>query len=243
MDIIKLNATDSTNSYLKRLSAAGAVNDFTVITAEYQSEGRGQMGTNWESQSSKNLTFSVFKHVDFLDIEHQFYISMAVSLAIASVLRRFHLKQLKIKWPNDILSEHQKVSGILIENIIKNNQLKYAIIGIGLNINQTDFESLPSASSIRNLTGNTMDRDEVLQQILEQLNHYFSMLEARQFSEICDLYESSLFRLNKPSTFKRKSNKLFTGYIKGVTETGKLQVLVEDEQLKEFDMKQISLLY
>ena len=149
MRIIKLNAIDSTNSFLRQLSNEELVEDFTVVVTEHQTNGRGQMGTQWESQNGKNLMFSVFKHVSGLDVVSHFYLSMTVSIAVFEALKTFQIKGLKIKWPNDILSEQQKLCGVLIENVIKQNQLQSSIIGIGINVNQTIFNDLPNASSMQ----------------------------------------------------------------------------------------------
>ena len=138
MPIIKLDATDSTNSYLRKLSTVETVLDFTIVTAKYQTEGRGQMGTIWSSETSKNLTFSVFKDVSNMNLDFPFFISIVTSLAIIRTLETFSLPKLSIKWPNDILSEDKKVCGILIENVIKNNNINASIIGIGLN-DMVDF--------------------------------------------------------------------------------------------------------
>lgn len=131
MHIIKLDAIDSTNSYLRQLSSKDNLEDFTVVMSKVQTKGRGQMGTVWQAQPSKNLMCSVFIDVSFLDIDENFYISMAASLAITKTLRQFQLQQLNVKWPNDILAGQKKISGILIENVIKNNHLQASIIGIG----------------------------------------------------------------------------------------------------------------
>ena len=142
MNIIKLDAIDSTNAYLKELTLKSIPFDYTVVIAEEQIQGRGQRGTKWESEIGKNLTVSVFKKIEGLRVEQQFYISMCVSLALINSLKKFQIPQLRIKWPNDILSANKKICGILIENIIKNNELVGCIVGIGLNINQKKFQHL-----------------------------------------------------------------------------------------------------
>lgn len=243
MRIIKLDAIDSTNSYLRQLSVAEAIEDFTVVVANHQTNGRGQMGTQWSSQASKNLMVSVFKDVSFLDLEQHFFISIAVSLSILEALEGFKIKNLKVKWPNDILSENKKIGGILIENVIKQTKINATIIGFGVNINQTEFEHLPQASSMRLISGKVYVLEEVLQSILERLVHYFEMLEENQFEILKNTYESSLFRKDKPSTFRDSEERLFSGYIKGVSNSGNLQVMIEDEIIKEFDLKAITLLY
>lgn len=243
MRIIKLNAIDSTNNFLKQLCAKETVEDNTIIVTNYQSHGRGQMGTTWVSEDSKNLMFSVFKDISFLETEQNFYISMATSLSIISALKSFTIPKLQIKWPNDILSENQKICGVLIENIIKQNQLKATIIGVGINVNQTNFSELPKATSLHLLTGKVLNLDEVLQAILENLIHYFNLLKDEKFQQIKDAYEKLLFRKDKPSTFKDSKGVLFSGFIKSISNSGNLQVLLEDNIIKEYDLKEITLLY
>ncbi|WP_431111365.1 biotin--[acetyl-CoA-carboxylase] ligase [Winogradskyella poriferorum] len=243
MYIIKLDAIDSTNSYLKAMSAVNLPKDFTVVVANHQTQGRGQMGTIWQTEDGKNLTASVFKEVGSIAIEKQFYISMAVALSICKALDHLKIPKLSIKWPNDILSANKKICGILIENVIKQNQLKGSIIGFGLNVNQKHFDNLPKASSINLLTGIVYDRDEILSGILTELQAYFKLLDAKNYSEIKTQYEALLFRKDKPSTFKNEDGTTFSGIIKGITETGKLNVWTEDDIIKTFDLKQVTLLY
>lgn len=243
MYIIKLDAIDSTNNYLKALTSANLPKDFTVVVANHQTEGRGQMGTTWQTQDGKNLTASVFKVVSSVAVEKQFYISMVVALSICKALERLKIPQLTIKWPNDILSANKKICGTLIENVIKQNQLKGSIIGFGLNVNQKHFEGLPNASSMSLLTGVVYNKDEVLSAILTALKTYFKLLEAKNYAEIKSKYETLLFRKDKPSTFKIENGSIFSGIIKGVTDTGKLNVWTEDDIIKTFDLKEVSLLY
>lgn len=243
MYIIKLNAIDSTNSYLKAMASVNLPKDFTVVVADHQTQGRGQMGTTWQTEDGKNLTASVFKAFGFVDVEKQFYISMAVALSICKALEILKISQLSIKWPNDILSANKKICGTLIENVIKQNQLKGSIIGFGLNVNQKYFDNLPKASSLSLLTGVVYNKDEVLSQILKQLQYYFAILESKDYEKLKVEYESLLFRKDKPSTFKNEDGTTFSGIIKGITETGKLNVWTEDDVIKTFDLKQVTLLY
>lgn len=244
MNIIKLNATHSTNTYMRKLSATNALEDYTVVWTLDQTKGRGQMGTVWHSQPGKNLTVSIYKDVSWLGIQNHFFISIAVSLALIQTLAELMIMNLKIKWPNDILSDNKKLGGILIENIIKNNQLTASVIGIGLNVNQTDFETLPQASSVINITGRNYALEEILERILANLKNSFLDLQARHaFEEMKKTYDNTLFRLNKPSTFKDKNNNLFAGYIYGTDQQGNLLVLLENKVIKSFGFKEITLLY
>lgn len=243
MRIIKLDAIDSTNSFLRQLSAKEPLEDYTVVMTDYQTHGRGQMGTRWASQQSKNLMVSVFKDVSYLAIENNFYISVVVSLSILKALESLHIRKLRIKWPNDILSDNKKLAGVLIENVIKQNQLQASIIGFGLNVNQTEFDALPNASSLLMLTGTVFHLDEVLQRILKQLQLHFDLLEQGHFEQLKEIYEQHLFRKDRPSTFKNHEEHLFSGIIKGISKSGNLQVSIEDHTIKEFDLKEIQLLY
>ncbi|NQX84541.1 MAG: biotin--[acetyl-CoA-carboxylase] ligase [Flavobacteriaceae bacterium] len=243
MNIIKLNAVDSTNSYLKKISTERVLEDMTVVMAEYQTQGRGQMGTVWDSQKTKNLMCSVFKRHQFLSVEDHFFISIVTSLAIIKALKQFNVPKMHIKWPNDILSDQKKICGILIENVIKNNKIEASIIGFGLNINQTDFERLPKASSLLNLTGTVFCKEELLMHIWRYLKFYFEYLEHGKHDVLKRAYETLLFRKDKPSTFKDMDGNLFAGFIKGTNLQGGLQVLLEDEVMAEFQLKEIQLLY
>ena len=111
MRIIKLNATDSTNLFLRSLSLDTTLTDFTVVVAKHQTNGRGQMGTVWNTQDAKNLTFSVFKRFDSFNLNLQFAISMIVSLSVVSALNKLNIPKVRIKWPNDILSANNKICG------------------------------------------------------------------------------------------------------------------------------------
>ena len=242
MNIIKLDATDSTNSFLKEMVVGGVVTDYTVVVAEHQTNGRGQMGTVWDSDKGKNLMFSLFKDLSMHDVEFPFYINMAICLAVFKTLKALNIPNLSIKWPNDILSADKKICGILIENVIK-NRLNSTIIGIGINVNQTKFNNLPKASSIKNITGVHYNLDEILNSIIRNTKHYSLLLEQEKYDVVKDEYENNLFRKNKPSTFKNADGELFSGFIKGVTKYGKLQVILEDEIIKKFDLKEITLLF
>ena len=184
----------------------------------------------------------MFKDLSIHVVEFPFYISMAISLAIFKTLKTLNIPDLSIKWPNDILSADKKICGILIENVIK-NKLNSTIIGVGVNVNQTNFQELPQASSLKNITGVHYNLDEVLQRIIKYTKEYSSVLQQGDYEAVKNEYEANLFRKNKPSTFKNAEGDLFSGFIKGVTKYGKLQVILEDEIVKKFDLKEITLLY
>ena len=242
MQLIKLNATDSTNNYLKQLILERTMDDFSVVVANHQTNGRGQRGSSWLSEKDKNLTFSVLKRNISIVANQQFLLNILVSLSIVKTLEGFNIPKLAIKWPNDILSDHHKISGILIENLIKNKQIEYAIIGIGLNVNQVKFEGLSKVSSLKNIMPLAVDKDELLKKIIDKLKMYFKLYSENGSGFLNSEYESYLFRKDKPSTFISHDNNLFTGIIRGVSTSGKLCVQMEDFN-KEFDLKELKLIY
>lgn len=243
MHILKLNAIDSTNQYLKELSLSKVIEDFTVVWAHEQQKGKGQMGAKWVSEPGKNLTFSVLKQHCDLNIKDQFLLNICVSLAILDVLQRLSIPNLSVKWPNDILSGTTKICGILVENTLIGNQIQASIIGIGLNVNQLTFNNLTNVSSLKLLLGQTLNLEELLKSIIEDLKAKFSDLENHKYEALTTAYEKNLFRKDKPSTFTDENDKIFMGFIRNVSKEGKLIVELEDAILKEFDLKEIRLMY
>jgi len=243
MRIVKLHTTDSTNDYLKSLAKEEKLEEDTVVWALEQTNGRGQMGTKWAASSGKNLTFSVFRKIQQITIDQQFYALMAASLAVKDVLKKLLIKNVRVKWPNDILSDKKKICGILIENVIKKGELNAMVIGVGLNVNQTIWENVPRVTSIKSQTGIHFDLQEILNLLLEQFHYYVKMLLDGNLDTIKKEYEAHLFRKDKPSTFVNTNKKQFVGIIQGVTDQGRLILLEEDHQLKEYDLKEIQLLF
>ncbi|MGB0974019.1 MAG: biotin--[acetyl-CoA-carboxylase] ligase [Flavobacteriaceae bacterium] len=240
---MKLHTVPSTNDYLKELSGQQTLDDFTVVFAEHQTKGKGQLGTVWESNKSENLTFSVFVDTSFIDLQRHFYLNCAVSIAVLRVLQKYMLPQLSVKWPNDILSGCKKLSGILIENSVKSSVKTHSIIGIGVNVNQTKFNSEYRASSLKSILGKEINLEELLILIVAELQTQIAILRQAQYDSLHAVYETHLFRKNKPSTFENIEGVRFSGFIKNVTSTGELQVLVEDDVLKQFKLKEVKLLY
>jgi BirA family biotin operon repressor/biotin-[acetyl-CoA-carboxylase] ligase len=170
-------------------------------------------------------------------------LNIYVSLAIYDTLTQLNVPDLKIKWPNDIMSGHSKICGILIENILSGHHIQASIIGIGLNVNQLTFNNLPNVSSLKLLLGKTLDLDELLISIVENLKKLLGNQSKGGHNRLFELYESRLFRKDKPSTFKNQDDEMFMGFIKGVSSTGKLKILMEDNIMKEFNLKEVQLLY
>lgn len=241
MKIIKLNATSSTNSFLKEMTQESVVENFTVVITDKQTSGRGQMQSKWVSEAGKNLTFSVFCTFEDLPIEHQKYLNFTISISVFEVLHELGLPKLAIKWPNDILSDKYKVCGILIENSLRSSMIASSIIGIGLNVNQEIFPSdIGNASSIKNILKREMDLDVLLNLFLNRLKQNIQLLNEKQYSKLEMKYLNVLYKKNVPSMFKNNQNILFMGKIIGISSDGKLQIELNDETVQEFGLKEVA---
>ncbi|MFS4469476.1 biotin--[acetyl-CoA-carboxylase] ligase [Maribacter sp. 2210JD10-5] len=243
MHVIKLGATDSTNSYLKGLLTEQKLQDFTVVLAENQTKGRGQVDTTWRSEPGKNLTLSILKYFEGIEAQHQFLINLCISLAVYDTLIALKVPRVSIKWPNDILSGTSKLCGILIENLISGQEIKSSVIGIGLNVNQTAFQKELNATSLQLLLSKELDKEYVLELLLKALKSYLEKAHMFHWEELLKTYEKKLFRKGVPSTFQRPDESYFMGIIQGVTETGSLKVLLKNDTCEEFGFKEVKLLY
>ncbi|WP_026729352.1 biotin--[acetyl-CoA-carboxylase] ligase [Flavobacterium denitrificans] len=246
MKLIKLDAIDSTNDFLKVLSSQDKLENFTVVTAENQTKGKGQMGSKWQSESGKNLIMSALVKDFVFDHEQVFNLSLIVSLSVVDVLKSFNIPELSIKWPNDIMSYNKKIGGILIENTIKSDGRIVSVVGLGLNVNQTNFTELPNASSLAVILGNSINKDILPELIIEKIKEKINSWE-NNAADFWDKYFNTLFRKGVPMPFKNlhpnSSGQNFMGIIQGVSSIGKLQVLLEDDSVAEFEIKEIQMLY
>lgn len=240
MYLFKLNATDSTNSYLKALSKNESLGKWTAVSAEFQKQGRGQKGSSWHSESGKNLICSILVHLDGVKAEDQFMLNCAVSLGIYRYLQRYNLPKLAIKWPNDIMSVSKKLGGILIENTLSGDKITKCIIGIGINVNQENFpKELPMAVSIKQLLGEHFDRDIFLQDLLNSVQYKFDWVFDKKYDELWADYESVLYRKDKARMFKAPGGEPFMGIIRGVSKQGMLLIEKEDDSIEQYNFKEV----
>src|SRR5659263_304534 len=219
MKLIKLDAIDSTNEFLKGLSSNQTVENFTVVTAENQTKGKGQMGSVWASEPSKNLIMSVLIKYFLLDSSQIFNINIAVSASILQALEECNIPELSIKWPNDIMSYNKKIGGILIENSIKSNGTILSIVGLGLNVNQTNFEHLPKASSLAVICKTNFDKEELLLKIVEKLEQNIKLWN--QNSDIMwSNYTDKLLKKEYRCLLQTKINKTLWELFKALAQMG-----------------------
>ena len=242
MKLIKLNAIDSTNAFLKGLASKQELENFTVVSAESQTKGKGQMGAVWTAEASKNLIMSVLVKYFLLDASQIFNLNIAVSVAVIEVLESINIPDLSIKWPNDIMSYNKKIGGILIENSIKSDGTIISIVGLGLNVNQTNFENLPKASSLAVICNTEFNKQDILFSIIDEMEKHIKL--GKQNPDVLwSNYTSKLFKIGKPMPFSSLNKINFMGIIQGVSSVGKLQILLEDDSVNEFDIKEIQMLY
>ncbi|MFD1316928.1 biotin--[acetyl-CoA-carboxylase] ligase [Namhaeicola litoreus] len=244
MKLFKVNATNSTNTLLKEYLLAHELEDFTIISTDFQEKGRGQRETKWYSGKGKNLLFSVFKKFECLKAEDHFYLNMSISLGLISALQN-HLEQdLRIKWPNDILAGNKKIAGILIENSMRNTQIIHSIIGIGLNVNEKKFpDDLPQAISLAILSDKEFDRDEILLNIISELKKTMLMLENDQKKMLKSMYLQRLYKYQQPQMFRTQQNELMMAKIIDVDDLGKLILEDSDEIKSSYGFKEIQFIY
>ncbi|MDQ8014179.1 MAG: biotin--[acetyl-CoA-carboxylase] ligase [Flavobacterium nitrogenifigens] len=242
MKLIKLDAIDSTNDFLKALASQDELENFTTVTAENQTKGKGQVGGVWKTEAGKNLTMSVLVKDFLFSNDEVFNLSLVVSLSVAEVLKTLNIPDIYIKWPNDILSYNKKLVGILIENTLKSDGRIVSVAGIGINVNQTDFNELPTASSMSVIAGKSFDKEELAILIVEKLKEKIQLwnTSAKVF---WDDYFNFLFKKGVPTAFRDNNDQDFMGIIQGVSPIGKLQVLLEDDSVAEFEIKEVKMLY
>ena len=232
--IIHIDETDSTNRWLKA-HGEGTM----VVVADYQTAGKGCGTNSWESERGKNLTFSMLIHPTDIPASQQFRITEVVSVALCEVLERYLLtvpelaEGLSIKWPNDIYMGDKKICGVLIENRLQGNVIVDSIIGIGLNVNQTEFVSdAPNPVSLRQLLGREIDREALLHDFLETL-------ETVSSSETTySAYRNKLFRMGKQAVFSDETGR-FEGTIQDVETDGRLLIKDLAGQERRYAFKEV----
>ncbi len=231
----KLN---STNIFLKHELLENSFDEFYVVCTKSQVKGKGQGNNKWESEDSKNLTFSLLLRPGFIEIQDQFIISKAISIAIINVLNRYK-KGFCIKWPNDIYYQDSKIAGILIENSLIQNRIGTSIIGIGININQTNFFSdAPNPISLKQIINSETDITKFLAEILTSISEQYQRLRNNDHTDIDTEYFNSLFRNTGTYKFKDEDG-LFKASILGISPYGHLILQSSNNEEKSYAFKEV----
>ena len=238
-NLIELDEVESTNSFLTQLSSEIKLADGTAVIAKHQSAGKGQRGNVWVAQKDQNLTFSIIYFPPNANINKQFLLTQAISLGVYDYLIS-KCKNVSIKWPNDLHIENKKIGGMLIENSIKAELLSHSIIGIGLNINQENFEGHNNiATSLKlqnNITYNIKDELLILFSCIER--RYLQWLN-NNFNQLKEQYLNAMYLYKNWHQFTMPNGEKLNGKIIGIEEGGHLIIHDEHDYFHRFDNKEI----
>ena len=237
-NIIFAENLTSTNTHAFSLLKNSLLPEGTVIHTNFQAAGRGQAGNSWESEDGKNLLFSIILYPSTLNPADQFYLSMSVSLGICDFLDGFFPGS-KIKWPNDIYVNNDKIAGILIESAILSDTISHSVAGIGLNVNQVKFFSdAPNPVSISMLTGHACDLSKCLSMLLDALDKRYKELITGNLEDLKTRYISRLFRYNEWSYFSDSEGR-FKGRIAGIGDYGFIRIEKTGGEISEYGFKEV----
>ncbi|WP_025762247.1 biotin--[acetyl-CoA-carboxylase] ligase [Dyadobacter tibetensis] len=235
--IVYLPTCHSTNDIAAELVRAEGFEEGAIVITDHQTNGRGQRGTAWESRQGSNLMFSLALTPANVPIMQQFLLSQMVALGLVQFLKTIGLPA-SIKWPNDVYVEDRKICGTLIENSIQGNRISSCIAGIGLNVNQLEFQGI-RATSLALETKKTWSLEEALDMIIKELNAYYAVLISGEFRTIRAHYLDNLLGLNETRNF-RIANKVFQGQIVGINDYGHLLLLkTGTNHPLELDLKEV----
>jgi len=239
--IISLPSCHSTNDLMAQMSAKNKLHEGAIIITQHQTKGKGQRGNQWNSPEGKNLTFSIFLKPNFLKPAQQFELNRMVSLALLDVVKDLSEEaKVFVKWPNDLILNKKKVAGILIENSINQNGISESIVGIGLNVNQSE-NLLSTATSLAKQFEQDFDLEKVLLQIVQRLEHYYLIVRSGDFRFIHELYESKLYLKDKVAYYEDAIGK-FNGIIRKVHPDGVLEIEDESGIYRKYQFKEVRLL-
>ena len=232
--VIYLPMCQSTNSTALEMSEEA---EGTVVLTFNQTAGRGQRGNSWEAAPYQNLTFSLILKPTFLEANAQFGLSMVAALGVYYFLKPYLDENLKIKWPNDMFYKKQKICGMLIENIIRKSQIERSVVGIGVNINQSEFET-GLATSLSKITNTSYSLEKLLAELYKKLEEQYLTLKNHGIHTIRQNYIENLFWLDEDHFFIDAQGKRFMGKISGIDEVGNLKVATT-EGIRKFGFKEI----
>ena len=237
--IIHLKTVDSTNSYTKELKGIDEMLDGTIFWTDDQTKGKGRGKNVWMSEKGKNLMFSMIVHPFFLRIEHNFYLSKMISLALIDFFKKY-INNVRIKWPNDIYVDDKKIAGILIVNKILVDKIQNSILGVGININQQEFsKDLPNPISLNQLTGKEYNIGRLVEEVKRCIDFRYGQLKSVQHNKLDEDYDRCLYKKNEVCRFNKEGIS-FKAIIKGVTTDGYLNVYTEGGEDLLLDFGEVS---
>ena len=238
---IELQSVDSTNNYALSQIHANMAQPGTCYFAHEQTSGKGQRGKSWATERGANIILSIVLKPDFLQPTQQFQLSACIAVATRQFFDGYDRGSIKIKWPNDIYWQDRKLGGILIENIVRSKpdggNWDWAVVGIGVNINQTNFGSeSKNPTSLKQITGKSFDQIELAKELCVSIDDSYRNLIKEETNAILKMYNQFLYKKGELVKL-RKDNRVFSATIKNVTPTG--QLVVQHGVEEQFDFGEI----
>ena len=237
-DIHFLPDCHSTNDIALQALRQKEAYEGSIFITNHQTHGKGQRGNTWETKPGENLTFSLVLQPHFLDLSEQFLLNMAISNAIRQGMQEY-IPQLHVKWPNDLVVPGEgKIGGILIENLVGSKGWEYAVVGIGLNINQREFSS-PQATSLSLVTGSFYPLEELFKLLITHVEQAYLALKKGKRELLKHEYLRHLYLLNQWAQY-RVGEQTLEGKIIGLSEMGNLLLELPSGQQQSFGIKEIT---
>lgn len=232
----------STNTFAKELISKSNPSEGTVVYTDFQSAGRGQIGSKWLSNAGKNLLLSIILRPKFLPIRQQFALNQAVALGIYDFFANVHNVDVKIKWPNDIYVNNRKIGGILIENTLSGSTFQAAVVGIGLNINQKHFgkgAANPTALCLE--TNEHYELNNLRTQLFKMIESRYIQLRANKLTDLHTQYLQHLYRFDEIAAYEKLDGTIIQAKIIGISPIGEL-LLLEQNTTQAYGFKEIKFL-
>lgn len=235
--IIVLEKVESTNNYAMGLIQKGAILSGTGVFAYEQTAGKGRRGKSWLSVPAQNILLSIAVEMKWQPVLDQFPVSVAAALACRDFISQKVKSEVRIKWPNDIFITDSKAAGILIENVIQGTLWQWSVIGIGINVNQENFEGIETeVTSLKKESGKTYDVLETGRELLEMVLKRIDDLKAGKFIQLLEEYNSHLYGRGRAVKLK-KGTIVFETTIQSVSTSG--QLITNDALERRFDFDEV----
>jgi len=233
--IYHIRETTSTNDDAKRPEYRHG----DVVWAERQTAGRGQRGHTWTSPEGENLTFTLVLEPRFLPVSEQFLLSEAIALALTDTFESFGIDT-RIKWTNDIYAGDRKLVGMLIEHRYSGGTLERTIAGIGINVNQLQFDpALPNPVSMARAAGRAFDRRAVLERFLACCTARYGQLERGEAAVLQEAYRARMYRLGELHPYRLPDGTTIRAVLRGVQPSGELILQHEDGRQRHYMFREI----
>ena len=237
---LHFDTLNSTNETLIQLSKKIKLQNGFYITADYQKSGKCQNNDKWDSNPKENLLISIFLNLN-LNIENSFMLNQLASLAVLDTLSKFLEQKIEIKWPNDVYVDSKKISGILINNIVKGGIINSSVIGIGINVNQTNFNKKYIATSMKLLSKKDFKLNEIEKILMKNIKKQSMILLEKKISLLSSRYNNHLYGKNLDSLFILNKKRIYAKVIE-VNQNGKIKLMSADGEVNEFSQNEVNLL-